>query len=212
MKFMIRTIPAILAGLFVTSIANATTAPMSVGDFNATPSQALQTKITSWRDPAFGDMGWTHSSAWGKFTATAGQEVTITAVSSNVKLHPAISVWYRGTDDTAADNYVADHFYAQNANQYVKGATDETTGAALGDIAMKIVKYGFDKDLNPLTTFFGGGIKDTVSGTLVLKFKVKTTGSYMFVLGGFSKAVATLDSSLKYPVQTTVSITTPTTP
>jgi hypothetical protein len=215
MKLAIRSIPVAMTlavtGLFGVSVAHAVTAPMFIGDFNTTRSQPLTTKSTSWRDSAFGDMGWTHNSGWGKFWAKAGQVVTIKAVSSNPNVHPGISVWYRGADDTAPDNYVADHFYPQNANQYVKGAKDETTQAVLGDIAMKIVEFGFDKDLNKLS-FLGKGITDTVSGQLVLKFTAKTTGNYMFVVGGFSLPHASVDPALKYTVQTTVTRTTPTTP
>jgi hypothetical protein len=208
---LIRSIPAIMAGLFAVSVANATTAPMFIGNFNTTPSQPLQTKVTSWSDPAFGDMGWTHSSGWGKVWAKAGQVVTIKAVTGNANIHPGVSVWYRGPLDTAPDNYVADHFYAQNANLYVRGAKDETTGAALGDIVMKIVTFGFDKDSNTLDNLFGSGKADNVPGQVVLRFTAKSTGTYMFVVGGYSAPNASVDPALKYSVQTTVSRVTPTT-
>jgi hypothetical protein len=212
MKLTSRSIPTmltmVLTGVLFASSANATTSPMFIGDFTQTPSQPLQARMTSWNDPLFGEMGWTHHSGWGTFQATAGQFVTIKAVASTSRFHPAITVWYRGDDDTAPDNYVADHFYVQNANMYVKGATDETTQAVLGDISMKIVKYGFDKDSNR-RNFMSSGVRDGVSGQLVLNFMAKKTGTYIFVVGGFSLPHATLDAATKYPIQTDVTIITP---
>jgi hypothetical protein len=214
MKLAIRSIPVAITlamtGLFGMSVAHAVTAPMFIGDFNATPSQPLQARMTSWNDPLFGEMGWTHHSGWGTFQATAGDVVTIKAVASTGRFKPGITVWYRGADDTAPDNYVPDHFYVQNANMYVKGAKDETTQAVLGDISMKVVAFGFDKDWNP-RIFLGSGKKDSVGGQLTLNVPIKKTGTYMFVVGGFSPAHASLDPALKYPVQTTVTITPPVT-
>lgn len=212
MKLPTRLIPLAMTfaitGLFGLSTANAATSPSFIGDFNTTPSQPLQSKITSWSDPLFGDMGWTHSSGWGTFTATAGQVVTIKAVASTTRFKPAITVWYRGADDTAPDNYISDHFYAQNANLYVKGATNETTQAVLGDIAMKVVTFGYDKDSNK-RDFMGRGLRDGVPGQLSLTFPAKKAGTYIFVVGGFSPAHSSLDSALKYPVQTSVTFATP---
>jgi hypothetical protein len=218
MKLTIRSIPVAISllttGLLFASTANAITQPATVGDFIATPSQTLQTKATSWSDPAFGDAGWTHNSSWGKFTATAGQVVSIKAVSANPTIHPGISVWYRSDKDTIADTYVADHFYPQNANLFVKGAKDETTSEALGDLVMKIVKFGFDKDKNKgkLDATPGAAKRDGVAGQLVLTFTAKQTGTYMFVLGGFNpgpKVLTTDELALKYDVVTSVTITTP---
>jgi hypothetical protein len=214
MKLAIRSITTgmsvVIAGLLGLSTANAATSIDTIGDFNVARSLPLKTKSTSWNDPAFGNMGWTHNSGWGKVWAKAGQIVTIKAVASNPNLHPAISVWYRGIKDTAPDKYVHDHFYVQNANQFELGATDEANGALLGNIVMNIVRFGFDKDLNKLT-FLGSGIKDGVSGQLILKFTAKTTGTYMFVVGGFTAPHASVDSALSYTVQTTVTRATPTT-
>lgn len=215
MKLMVRFIPVGLLGLLFASAASAVVSPMMVGDFIAEPGQTLQTKAKSWSDPAFGDMGWTHNSGWGKFEATAGQLITIKAVASNRNIHPGITVWYRGEADTIDDNYVADHFYPQNANLFVKGAKDETTGATLGNLVMKIAAYGFDKDKN--TGIIDGlpaaaGKKDKVSGQLILNFKAKKTGTYMFVLGGFNPGPKAVDSTLMYDVLTDVTITDPVTP
>lgn len=208
MKLAIRSLALVMGGLFVASAANATTSPMFMGDFTATPSQVLKSRMTSWNDPLFGEMGWTHHSGWGKFTAKAGQVVTIKAVStSTTRFKPAVTVWYRGADDTAPDSYVADHFYVQNANMYVKGAKDEMTGASIGDISMKAVAFGFDKDSNKRD--FMGAKLDGVPGKLELTFMARKTGTYTFVMGGFSPAHSTLDSATLYPVQTTVTVKTP---
>jgi hypothetical protein len=215
MKLAVRFIPVFFLSLLFPSAASAITTPSAVGDFNAEPSQTLQTKARSWSDPAFGDMGWTHNSGWGKFEATAGQIISIRAVASNRNIHPGITVWYRGDVDTIDDNYVADHFYPQNANLFVMGAKDETTGATLGNLVMKIAAYGFDKDKN--TGIIEGlppaaGKKDKVSGQLILNFKAKKTGTYIFVLGGFNPGPRTVDTALKYDVLTDVTITDPVAP
>jgi hypothetical protein len=196
---------------FLATPANAATKLMSVGDFTATPSQTLQIRPKSWNDPAFGDMGWTHHSAWGKFQATAGQTVTIKAVAANTNVHPGVTVWYRGAKDTADDSYVPDHFYAPNSSQFVSGAKDETTGTDLGNIVMKVVKFGFDKDKNKgvIDGIPGLAKKDKVAGQLVLTFKAKQTGTYMFVLGGFNPSPVDVDASVKYDVATEVTLTNP---
>jgi hypothetical protein len=207
MKFESFAISAAAAGLLVATSGNATTIPTKIVNFTASkPIKTLQTKATSWRDPAFGDMGWTHNSAWGKFKAKEGQTVTITAESSEPKLHPGISVWFRGADDTAPDKYVADHFYPQNANQVVFGAKDEITGEAVGNIVMKIAAFAYDKDDNvdvPLR-----GKKDGVSGRLKLVFKAKQTGNYLFVLGGFNPGIG-VDPDALTDVTTEVTVTDP---
>lgn len=204
-----RAMSFVIAGLFVAGTAHATTSPSKIVRFTAAkPTSVLQTKSTSWRDPAFGDMGWTHNSSWGRFTATKGQTVTISAVSSNPKIHPGLSVWSRGKADTAPNQYVADHFYAQNANQFVLGAKDEETGEVVGNIVMKIAAYGYDQDGNKATVPTLNGQKDGVPGQLDLAFIVKQTGTYMFVLGGFNPNKG-VDPAALNDVETTVSITGP---
>jgi hypothetical protein len=91
-------------------------------------------------------MGWTHNSDWGMFSATAGQSKTIQLVSTVAGFHPAVTVWSRGVDDTAPDNYVVDHFYPQNANFVEFGAKDETTSVSIKNISMQIAAHGYDAD------------------------------------------------------------------
>jgi hypothetical protein len=212
MKSAIRTVAIALAtgGMFAASSANAVTKPSTIAAFTAEqPTQTLTTKVTSWRDPAFGDMGWTHSSGWGSFQAKKGQTVTIKAVAPNADLHPGITVWYRGPKDTAPDNYVADHFYPQNANLFVMGAKDESTGEAVGNIIMTVVKYGYDRDGNKKNVPGLGGKKDGVAGELELKFKVTKGGTYLFVLGGFNPGPGLVGSAERLGVETTVTVTSP---
>lgn len=214
MTFAIRAIPiaitlAIASLLTASPLVNAATS-VTVGDFNKTANLLLRTKSSSWRDSNFGDMGWTHNSGWGGIRAKAGQIVTIKTVASNANLHPAITVWFRGVTDTAPDNYMPDHFYVQNAKQFELGATDEDSGVLVGDIDMNLVSFGFDKDRN-IFNFLGKGIKDGVSGQLILKFTAPKTGNYIFVVGGFSPPHISIDSTLFYDVQTTVTRTMPTT-
>ncbi|TAN47187.1 MAG: hypothetical protein EPN21_18290 [Methylococcaceae bacterium] len=211
MKSAIRSIPVAVAlitsGLLAASSANATTAPAAVAEFTADNAvQTLQPKSTGWLDPAFGDMGWTHKSVWGKVEASKGQTITIKAVSSNADLHPGITVWYRGAEDTAPDSYVADHFYAQNANLFVAGAKDESTGEDLGNIVMKVVKFGYDRDGKGNAKIPGlNGRKDGVSGQLELTFKASRTGTYMFVLGGVNPG-ADADPAVAIDVETEVTV------
>lgn len=216
-KFVVNAVALAVVGLSVSAV-HAATAPTRVLAF--TPSAAkgvLAVKKSSWRDSAFGDMGWTHSSDWGKFSTTKGKTVTIKLVSTVKGLHPGITVWSRGKDDTAPDTFVVDHFYAQNANLYEAGAKNETNNKDLGNISMKVVAYGYDQDGQTsygldedgkqiLTPPAGmNGIKDKVSGQLVLTFKAPRDGNYMFVVGGFNP-LASVDATKKHNVTTTVSV------
>jgi hypothetical protein len=218
-KFIVNAVTFALA-IAVASIAEAATQPASIKAFTVPtgPNITLNVKKSSWRDPAFGDMGWTHSSDWGKFTTKmANKMVTIKLVSKVAGLHPAVTVWYRGKDDTAPDTYMVDHFYPQNANVYEKGAKDETTNKAIGDISMKVAAYGYDGDGHKdygldedgkkiLTPPIGmNAVKDGKPGTLSLTFKAAKAGNYVFVVGGFNSA-ATVDAAVKHGVVTTVSV------
>jgi len=200
------------ASLSFAPVANAVTFPNPIADFTATPSQVLQVRPKSWMDPAFGDMGWTHHSAWGSFHAEAGQKVTIKAVAANDALHPGVSVWYRGAKDTAPDKYVLDHFYGQDASQYKRGAVDETTQQPIGDIVMKIVAFGYDLDGQARQGEGLRGKRDGVRGQLELSFTAKNAGEYMFVLGGVNPGKMLTDFSVKYDVQTDVTVETPAAP
>jgi len=208
-KFTIKAVSLVVAGLVVSSVATASTIPSSIAKFSPeTPDHVLHAKRSSWRDPAFGDMGWTHSSDWGRFAVKRGQTVTITAISSVVGLHPGITVWYRGKDDTAPNNYVVDHFYPQNANFAEFGAKDETSGEPIGNIVMKVVAFGYDQDNNNKTPKGMNGITDNIPGQVELTFKAPSTGHYIFVVGGFNPD-ASVDPALKHDINTNVSVVNP---
>jgi hypothetical protein len=150
-------------------------------------------------------MGWTHFSKWGKFEAKKGQHITIKAVSANPDLHPGITVWSRSAEDTAPDNYVTDHFYVQNAPQYVLGAKDESTGAELGDIIMRVADYGYDLDNNVRIRGLDG-VKDGVPGQLILNFRARKTATYVFVVGGVNPEPGAADPKALYDVVTEVMV------
>jgi hypothetical protein len=98
-----RTILATVLGLAAVSATAATIPGKGKGTiptFTAVQTTAVFTaKSQSWSNPAFGDMGWTHHSGWGFFTANQGQMVTIMANSEVKGIHPGATVWYRGTED-----------------------------------------------------------------------------------------------------------------
>jgi Copper(I)-binding protein CorA len=165
--------------------AQAATKPSRIASFGAGGSNTFSVKSTSWRDPAFGNMGWTHNSDWGSFTASAGQSKTITLTSTVAGFHPGVTVWYRGTDDTAPDNYVVDHFYPQGGNFVEFGAKDETSGIGIGNISMQIVSFGYDQDGHTLKPGLNG-LTDRISGKMTLTFKAAKAGNYIFVVGGFN--------------------------
>lgn len=201
-----------VANLWCASAAYATTQPTKITAFTAeAPTQTLTTRYKGWRDPAFGDMGWTHFSSWGSFQATKGQIVTITVNSTDsADLHPGVSVWYRDSEkDTAPDTYVADHFYVQNAPQFVLGAKDETSGETVGDIVMRIAAWGYDADGVKGAKLPGlNGQKNGTPGQVVLKFKAKHTGSYVFVEGGVLPGPGIINNaaSTVYNLSTTVTV------
>jgi Copper(I)-binding protein CorA len=206
-KIMDCFVAAIAASLFAISTSYAATIPASIVAFDSTiTSDTFIVKDKGWSDPAFGDMGWTHSSDWGTFHAEQGQKVTIKMVAADVGIHPGSTVWYRGVNDTAADNYVVDHFYPQNANFAKFGATDEGTGEKLGNIVMTHVLHGYDQDGNSATAKKLRGKSDNVPGQLIFNFKAPYTGDYMFVVGGFNPDVSIIDHTLKYNIDVSVTV------
>jgi hypothetical protein len=203
-KFIPVAISLAAAGLLAAPMANAATSPAKITSFATGQTKTLQARPKGWMDPAFGDAGWTHHSAWGKFSATKGQHVTITLNSGNAKVHPAITVWHRGAADTAPNKYVIDHFYQQNANQFKFGAKDETTNADIGNIVMKNVHYCYDRDGNKA---YAGlhGMTDGTAGRLVASFVAPYTGAYMFVIGGLNPGSG-VDSTKTVDISTQLAI------
>jgi len=201
-----------VAGLIFTSTSQAVTKPASIFKFTAKQTaDVFSVKSKGWRDPAFGDMGWTHSSDWGTFRARKGSTITIQMVAADVGIHPGSTVWFRGFDDTAPDDYVVDHFYPQHANFVKFGATDETTGASLGNVVMRYVAHGYDVDGNSKNVTRMNPVNDGVPGRLTLTFTTRHTGNHMFVVGGFNPD-AGVDTSLKYNIDTMVTVTPPPAP
>jgi Copper(I)-binding protein CorA len=210
---------SVVVGLCLAT-ANAATKPTRIVAFTPkAPKSILKIKRASWRDPNFGDMGWTHFSDWGKFSTTKAKTIKITLVTKVVGLHPGITVWYRGAKDTAPDIYVPDHAYPQNTSMSELGARDETGGKNIGNIFMSLAAHGYDNDGHTngygvddngkkiLTPPVGlNGIKDKVPGQLVLTFKAPQTGNYQFVVGGFNPTKA-FDGKIRHEVTTTVSVT-----
>jgi hypothetical protein len=193
-------------GVLATSASYAATIPGSIFTFTpAVANNVFEVKSKGWSDPLFGDMGWTHSSDWGVFHAEKGQVVTITMKSTNLGIHPGSTVWFRSALDTAPDNYVVDHFYAQDGSAVKRGATDETTGAALGNIIMKHVVHGYDADNITTGDAMLNGKKDTKPGVLVHRFKAPYSGEYIFVVGGIDPDLG-IDNALIYKVKVNVKL------
>lgn len=208
-KHIARFVSLMAVGLLAASASQAATIPASIFKFTSTATNDVFTvKSKGWRDPAFGDMGWTHSSDWGAFRASKGQTVTIKMTSVDARIHPGITVWNRGADDTAPNNYVVDHFYPQNANFVKFGVTDETTGASLGNIVMRHVIHGYDRDGNTKRVLSMNPVKDTIPGQLEVTFTAPRSGHYMFVVGGFNPDDG-VDTSLKYDINVSVTVTGP---
>lgn len=205
-KTINRFVSVIAGSLLMFSASHAATIPANISAFtNVVTSDTFVVKSKGWSDPAFGDMGWTHSSAWGSFSAKQNQNVTIKMVAADKGIHPGSTVWFRGANDTAPDNYVVDHFYPQNANFAKFGATDEGTGAKLGNIVMTYVTHGYDQDSNTVKKTYLNPKIDKVAGQLTLNFKAPYTGTYMFVVGGFNPD-ANIDTTLQYNIDTKVTV------
>ena len=195
-----------LSASLVAVSAQAATRPSSIILFDSTNTEAtFSAKVSSWRDPAFGDMGWTHSSAWGTVHAKRNQTVTIKVVSADAGLHPGVTVWLRGKDDTAPNKYVVDHFYPQNANFTEFGASDETTGKSIGNIIMRHIAHGYDADENSANVSEMNPITDGVAGQLELSFKATASRYYQFVVGGFNPSEG-VDASVKHDFNVTVTV------
>ncbi|CAK0761764.1 Cu_bind_CorA domain-containing protein [Gammaproteobacteria bacterium] len=200
---------ALMASGLLSATGYAATMPESITSFNDNAGPSIfSVKSKSWRDPAFGNLGWTHHSQWGSIKASKGQIITIRIVSQVNGIHPGCSVWRRGTLDTAPNRYVQDHFYPQRDGVYKIGATDESTGAELGNIIMPIVVYGYDLDGNTKSIPALNALHDGVPGKLVLKFKAPATALYQFVVGGFNPDTG-VDNTVKHNVEVKVMVTGP---
>jgi hypothetical protein len=188
MQYQLTRLATLLIAGLLTNVGYAATQPGSAETVfdNATANATMNIRYKSWSDPAFGNLGWTHTSSWGGFTATKGQIVTLTFTATDIGIHPGATIWYRGEADTAPDSYVPDHVYPESTSQIKYGATDEVTGASIGDIVMTYVTSGYDADNNVTVTPALKPKFDKKNGRLVLKFKAPNTGKYHFVLGGIS--------------------------
>jgi len=217
-KYKSSFIALVVAGLLASSASQAAVTPNGTGPVNEFDSSntdaTFNVRVKSWRDPAFGDMGWTHHSQWGIVKdVKQNQVVTIKAVTDVAGFHPGMTVWYRGELDTASDNYVIDHFYVQNAQQYKLGATDETTGVDVGNIVMNFIAHGYDRDIDPLVGSLPkamprmNGRVDNIPGQLTLKFRALKPGNYMFVVGGVNPDSAIATSTARHPVAVNVKVT-----
>jgi len=204
-KFTAHSLALMVAGLLTASVSVAVTSPSSVFKFNCKKTDDIFTiKATSWRDPAFGYAGWTHNSDWGSFRAVKGQVIKIKVAAAAAGIHPGITVWSRGKDDTADDKYVVDHFYLQNQDFFDIGVTDET-GAQLGNIIMRHVAHGYDLDGNSIRLKAMNPIRDRVPGQVTLQFTAPQTNQYMFAVGGFNPD-ASVDKTLNYDLDVNVAI------
>jgi hypothetical protein len=199
------------AGVLFASNGLAATKPAGITDYANGRSATVNVKSKGWSDPAFGNAGWTHFSSWGQFTAKKGQRVEIRIVSSDVNVHPGVTVWFRGANDTAPDGYVPDHFYQQTSDFIALRAKDETTTAAIGNVVMKYVSNGYDKDNNPydaagLIGDDAKGLRDGIPGTLKLVFTAKKTGKYQFVTGGVNPSPVDIVSNGNTNIPVTVTL------
>lgn len=199
-------LPIIAISLMSISVSQATTQPSTPFYFDSVnKTDNFSVRAKGWSDPAFGDLGWVHSSDWGFFTANAGQWVKITLKSNEAGMHPGATVYYRGANDTAPDTYVPDVALTQNATMAKWGASDDATGLPLGDIVMQYVTHAYDADNNTANNPLFRGKKDGKSGLLTLSFKAPYTGTYMFVGGGYNPA-PTVDVSVAHTLKVTVDV------
>ncbi|MEY4767529.1 MAG: hypothetical protein RL637_168 [Pseudomonadota bacterium] len=194
------------AAMMISGHSYAASKPSSNFEFTpAVNSAKFSVRARGWSDPAFGDMGWTHSCKWGHFQAQAGQKVRIVIRATERGIHPGITVWYRGDKDTAPDDYVVDTFFPQNANLVKYAITDNDTGANLGDVVMKNVVYGYDADANSVIDRTLHPKMDGVNGKLVLNFTAPYTGNYMLVIGGFNPD-PNIDATVGHDVDVTITV------
>lgn len=204
-QFKIR-LAAVITLLLASSTSFAASKPSTITPFTAdAPSASFDVRSKGWSDPAFGDMGWTHSCKWGSFQAKKGQKVKIVMKAKEVGMHPAATVWYRGVADTAPDIYVVDTFYPQNANIVKYGITDNDTGASLGDVVMLNMVYGYDADGNGVMDKKLHGKKDGVNGRLILTFTAPEDGDYSLVVGGFNPDT-NIDTTVGHKVDVTLTV------
>lgn len=207
MKSISYLLSAAVISLLSVSVSHATTEASSV--FHFTPSKntdMFSVRASGWSDPKFGDLGWVHSSDWGTFYAAKGQHVAITMVAQGKGIYPGSTVYFRGVNDTAGDQYIPDVALTQTATMAKWGASNDDTGEPLGDIVMQYVTHGYDGDKVPASVpSHFKRIKDGKPGTLVLRFKAPYTGLYEFVSGGI-KPAPFVNSKVAHLVKVTVRV------
>lgn len=200
-------------GIFAASTSFAATKPQANGVFTFNSKKTTHTfsvRPNSWSDPAFGYQGWTHHSDWGIVRAKKGSVITIRLTSAVSGLHPAVTVWQRGGKDTAPNSYVPDHFYPQVLDFNKIGAIDEDTGEEIGDIVMKVTKWGYDKDGNSLNFTLFNPVADEIPGHLELTFEAPRSGAYMFAVGAHNPdALSGINAASRYNVDGEVIVATP---
>jgi len=200
-------------GMFAASASFAATKPRAAGITTFSrdkTTHVFQVRPRGWSDPAFGLQGWTHHSDWGQVWARRGDTVTIKLTTATIGLNPGATVWFRGRADTAPDNYVPDHFYHQLGDNIKIGAISEETNADLGNIIMRYVAHGYDKDGNELNITLFNPIEDNIPGNLVLTFEAKRTGFYQFVASGINPNLdAGIDPRIRYGLNVEVTVTRP---
>lgn len=199
-------------GMFVASDSFAATRVGSL--FQFTPRQNtfdFNVRPHSWSDPSFGHKGWTHHANWGQVRARRGDVVTIELTSAVPGINPAATVWFRGARDTAPNNYVPDHFYNQLGDFSKIGAIHEATNVEIGDIVMRYVTHGYDRDGNSLNFSLFNPIENQIAGNLVLTFTASRNGNYMFTVGGINPD-PTINAVLRYTITGKVTVTRPITP
>jgi hypothetical protein len=190
--------------LLASTASFAASKPSTITAFTPeSPKATFNVRGKGWSDPAFGEMGWTHSCKWGSFQAKKGQKVKLILKAKEKGLHPAATVWYRGIADTASNEYVVDTFYPQNGNIVKYGITDNDTGAELGDVVMLNMAYGYDADANSVVDKKLQPKKDSINGRLILKFTAPEDGDYSFAVGGFNPDM-NIDNTVGHDVNVTV--------
>lgn len=178
-----------LLGSLISNTVEAATYPVKYEYFcGGGKSINLEVKLKSWYDPTppANTQAWTHTGAWGVFVANEGDNILITAKASDPRLHPGISVFRIGANNTAQFKYVPDHLFTQNKDWINVGAIDDTTNKPVGDIRMRIEKFGYDADNNDASLTELNPITDGEEGTLKLEFKVSKSGLYKFYVGGIN--------------------------
>ncbi len=185
-------------------------------NFPFRPDNAVQTltaRVDAYSNSTMGFKGWTHHSSWLYMKLKKGELYNITVDTSAVPgFHPGLTCWKRPLGNGYVPiNFAPGHFYNQWSSIMDPNAVNEVDKAKLGKGYMYFAVNGWDRDGlgDILPEQFQQGnmaaILDGEAGKVTVQLLADYTGFYQCVVGGIAPEPPVEGTTLRYPMQVSVS-------